>query len=335
MTKFRIIGSGVIGLTTGIYLNLSGYDTDIITENIPVYGENYLNKSDAKTATEYAAASVKPAAIPKNNKDFLNSMLEESIMVYNTLESMYPDMVYSIPHYSNKDSHFYSDVVRNYREGLEKIVGGVKSSSCFKVHMVDMPEYIKYLIEKYRSSGGKIIEENVKNLDKHQKECEYVINCTGCGSRQLLDDEDSLVEMKGHLAYVEQDPESIMDKNPISYVYNIDGNTVYCYPQKERLVLGGTAITDPDKNFDYYEFDGQNIPKHIISENRKILLEHYNVDILDFDIFGVSGYRPYRESGIRIEKDGNIIHNYGHGGSGITLCWGSAREVLKIIDKTI
>jgi glycine/D-amino acid oxidase-like deaminating enzyme len=43
----------------------------------------------------------------------------------------------------------------------------------------------------------------------------------------------------------------------------------------------------------------------------------------------VAGLRPYRESGfvVRADRIGEtrLVHNYGHGGAGITLSWGSAR----------
>ena len=43
-----------------------------------------------------------------------------------------------------------------------------------------------------------------------------------------------------------------------------------------------------------------------------------------------SGLRPFRKA-IKLEKEGNVIHNYGHGGSGFTLAWGCANSVNDII----
>lgn len=47
--------------------------------------------------------------------------------------------------------------------------------------------------------------------------------------------------------------------------------------------------------------------------------------------------RPYREGGYRIEKEviggKNIFHNYGHGGSGVSLSYGSAVRVADLFGK--
>lgn len=46
----------------------------------------------------------------------------------------------------------------------------------------------------------------------------------------------------------------------------------------------------------------------------------------------VAGLRPYRRAGYRVEAErvGStlVIHNYGHGGGGISLSWGSSREAI-------
>jgi D-amino-acid oxidase len=48
-----------------------------------------------------------------------------------------------------------------------------------------------------------------------------------------------------------------------------------------------------------------------------------------------AGLRPYREQTYRLETEnvGNkfVVHNYGHGGAGITLSWGCAHEVVDIV----
>jgi D-amino-acid oxidase len=42
------------------------------------------------------------------------------------------------------------------------------------------------------------------------------------------------------------------------------------------------------------------------------------------------GLRPYRPA-VRVEREGRVVHNYGHGGSGYTLCWGCAEEVVGMV----
>lgn len=59
-------------------------------------------------------------------------------------------------------------------------------------------------------------------------------------------------------------------------------------------------------------------------------------ELADDDVLGfVAGIRPYRRGTIRIEPERagetTFVHNYGHGGSGITLAFGSALEVLDIV----
>ena len=59
-------------------------------------------------------------------------------------------------------------------------------------------------------------------------------------------------------------------------------------------------------------------------------------DISPQNIIGTTvGIRPYRKTGVRLEAeiihDKLIIHNYGYGGSGLTLAFGGSHEVLEIL----
>ena len=59
---------------------------------------------------------------------------------------------------------------------------------------------------------------------------------------------------------------------------------------------------------------------------------------MDNVIRAIVGHRPYRPSGFVVKSeqfdDKTVIHNYGHGGGGISICWGSSalavRETLAI-----
>jgi glycine/D-amino acid oxidase-like deaminating enzyme len=48
----------------------------------------------------------------------------------------------------------------------------------------------------------------------------------------------------------------------------------------------------------------------------------------------LAGLRPYRVGGPRLEVERvagkRIVHNYGHGGAGVTLSWGCADEVASL-----
>ena len=58
----------------------------------------------------------------------------------------------------------------------------------------------------------------------------------------------------------------------------------------------------------------------------------------------VQGLRPFREGGVRVEREHRervggrrswVVHSYGHGGSGWTLSWGCAGEVVELVGEVL
>ena len=73
--------------------------------------------------------------------------------------------------------------------------------------------------------------------------------------------------------------------------------------------------------------------RHEILKLKKPKIEKDN--IIGFN----TGVRPYRNNGIRIElekiKNIKVIHNYGHGGAGVSLCFGSCKQSIECFENYI
>jgi len=76
-------------------------------------------------------------------------------------------------------------------------------------------------------------------------------------------------------------------------------------------------------------------PQSNVSPLRDVYLTTPNLSDENISRYKV-GIRPYRKSGIRIESQNLdsklIVHNYGYGGSGLTLSWGGASEVVSLLN---
>ncbi len=98
----------------------------------------------------------------------------------------------------------------------------------------------------------------------------------------------------------------------------------YIIPRRDCVVLGGSA--EPH-NYNLQIDDA--LTQAIFDRTQKVDPKIKKSNLVKVE----TGLRPYR-SEIRLEKaqNRNIIHNYGHGGSGFTVSWGCAQKVLEIIE---
>jgi hypothetical protein len=144
---------------------------------------------------------------------------------------------------------------------------------------------------------------------------------------------------------------------------------VYCYSRSDALILGGSrqeGRIDEAGNWEGEGTVGEEIefprpdapslavPSAILKLNADILLRISNGDFdlermvrADPAIVSPSiGYRFVRDSVSssvrigcsRVDSSGMrkyILHNYGHGGSGFTLSWGCAFDVLQLLGRII
>jgi glycine/D-amino acid oxidase-like deaminating enzyme len=186
--------------------------------------------------------------------------------------------------------------------------------------------YITWLTQRIKALGGKLVQQKLFALDDvleqgsgrgARQQWDLVVNCCGLGSSTLLEDAD-VYPIRGQVIRV---------KAPwISHAVFAD--PFYIIPNRDYVVLGGTA-----------QYDDWNL--NVSLEDRERILFHccqIFPSLAGAEVVGDwVGLRPGRktvrlDAGLLERPNGQglcpVIHNYGHGGAGLTLGWGCAEDVV-------
>ncbi|MBV1862152.1 MAG: FAD-binding oxidoreductase [Nannocystaceae bacterium] len=196
---------------------------------------------------------------------------------------------------------------------------GFEHGWCFDAPVIDTRAYLPYLMQRFRDAGGSVETHRVESFTDLPG-TDPVINCCGLGARTLCDD-TALHPIRGQLVHVDNPglEHVLLDEHD-------GGGIAYAVPRGDHIVLGGTAIEhDDDLRVRPDETDA------IV--NRCAELDPRLRAAARLDV--VVGLRPGRHD-VRLERDPAadrvIIHNYGHGGAGVTLSWGCAHEVRGLLE---
>ncbi len=201
-----------------------------------------------------------------------------------------------------------------------------------------MPDYLSWLESGLHRSANVTFERRwLDSLIEITPEFDAVVNCTGWGAKTLVADDPDTANMRllaGHVVIIDA-PEIqtavSLHRSPFR------GAPVYVVPRhgsRNDVLCGGTAIEvteplNPRQPMDY-RLDAE--CDDVIARASQVLTSVRGHTELTRGV----GMRPLRKS-VRIERDPlltNLFHCYGHGGSGLTLSWGSADRVVDLIQST-
>ncbi|MFE0134104.1 FAD-dependent oxidoreductase [Streptomyces sp. NPDC059037] len=193
-----------------------------------------------------------------------------------------------------------------------------------RLPLIDMPVHLRWLRERLARAGGTVEARTVESLADPLAEARCVVNCSGIGARTLVPDA-SVRPVRGQLVLVENPGVRTWFASAAATAHT----STYFFPQPGRLVLGGTAQED-----DWSLEPDPAVADAIVKRCAQVRPEIAGARVLGHRV----GLRPARPA-VRIERelrgDGRVlVHNYGHGGAGVTVAWGCAQEAARLADGT-
>jgi D-amino-acid oxidase len=316
-----VVGAGVAGLTTAICLAEQGLQVDIRTRDLPrdttsaaagaIWGPHLVEKSDRVTrwSRETLAILTELANDPGTGVRAVSGM--EAYHAVQDAPEWAPVLGGVTPCYDTE------------------LPPGFTSGWRYTAPVVSMRVYLDYLLSRFRSSGGDMEIAALTSLEQAAQDspAPVIVNCTGIGAHSVVPD-SSLSPVRGQVVIAE---------NPgiREFFIGLGDSCVYFFPHEDRLVLGGTEdrgnwSTQPDPQ----------TASRILRACADLDSRLDSLRVLEHRV----GLRPVRPL-VRLEADGTtsasvagsaqagrlVMHNYGHGGSGVTLSWGCAREVTDVV----
>ncbi|MFE7541376.1 FAD-dependent oxidoreductase [Streptomyces platensis] len=216
---------------------------------------------------------------------------------------------------------WYDAVPGLRRARAEELPEGCASGWRARTPLVDMPTHLRYLEQRLTAAGGTLERREVTSLEEAGAAADVVVNCSGLGARALVPDPD-VHPVQGQLVVVE---------NPGIEEWSVSADTgasdtTYLLPQPYGLVLGGTArenawSREPDPA----------VAAAIVARTARRFPELARARVLAHKV-GLRPARPaVRLTAERLSGGMPCVHNYGHGGAGVTVAWGCADEVLRMV----
>jgi D-amino-acid oxidase len=307
-----IIGAGVSGLTCGVVFAEHGHDTAIFAKDI---GQETTSSVAAAIWFPYhvePAERVIPLALETYQVLFeLARFPESGVSIIETRQFSRTGEI-EIPEWASPLGASF--IATQAERSLESF----KSGFSMRVPLTDTTIYLDYLTARFHKAGGEIhAHVRFEKLEDVDKRFDLVINCAGIGARELMHDAD-LEPHRGQVAIVPK-----IESLSAAIVCD-DAPLMYAIPRANDCVFGGT--NDLSENLAADSATTQ----RIVGECSRVLKINKPPVVAER-----VGLRPFRRSGIRLERDRltdgrSVIHNYGHGGAGFTLSWGCALEVFKV-----
>jgi D-amino-acid oxidase len=370
-----ILGGGISGLTTAIVLQSLGLKPAILTESAPgkfSHQQDPLVPTAYAMASAYPhnLRVFELNRISDDSQAVFGQLCRQpsaGVRLYQMFEVFehQPDTAalgmnrLNFQLFDGKPAQLKNSVAPPCRPGAEYLWGWT-----FQTYFADMPLYLKYLWSRFQERGGtlrlgKLSVETILagRFDKP------LVNCLGLGAVAAFCDRSPANIMRGRQVLVPGAP-VVTNNNGLPVAYNYtppveffaryDGlpEYVHYFPREDGWLLGQTREPGSmDEKGTWHGkavssqqilIGGQTIPAPIIDLNSSLLKNWLGLEFSRDNLVARTGYRYYRDpddTGVKLDTavlDGvPIVHNYGHGGSGVTMSWGCSVQCARLLEQYV
>ena len=208
--------------------------------------------------------------------------------------------------------------------------------------MIDTDTYLAWLLDQVTSEGCEVIQARIDGdlvaseenlLDMYGADA--IVNCTGLGAMQVTG--ESMYPLRGALVYAHNDGRSIpriTSAHCMAYDEAVHGqNMVFIVPRGSNLLVLGGLVEPNEWNTDLTLENYEPI-RDMLRRCQEFLPMLRDVSLVA-DGTVRAGLRPARTRGVRLgrEPGTRILHNVGHGGSGVTFSWGCANDIVGLLSE--
>lgn len=308
-----VVGAGVVGLTTAICLAETGKRVRVVTA-----------EPSKNTTSVVAGALWGPGSHRLDDRSL--AWVKDSLTDFQRLAEQPNSGVRIAPVFAASKTPIQSIppeaaiIPRLLRCPPDELPAGFRDGFHAMMPIANMPVYFDYLENRLISAGGTIEIRRIDRLAEVTNSAPTVVNCAGLAARELAEDRGIRPIRGQHVILTNPGlDEGFFELSPGS-------EWISYFTHSGRVVCGGNA--EPD--------DWRIEPDPALTERIVQRCQAIQPRLLDAEIIEVLvGLRPDRPT-VRLESetiDGTeLVHNYGHGGSGVSLSWGCARSVLALID---